>query len=207
MAQGSFWPFVTIFTGLTVLPLWFMVRSEIKFSVYIDNNVWDFFFDKEIDLAKELPPDKFHFCIPPHAKFEIDLIPDLGKREFIRKTMNERVETKSYFGFANPMRSDEEQLNGGFGDLLNPDVGGDFAEIDESELRENLERRYLKNKKRPTGLYENEMDIELATRSLHDVVLTLDKKRPLTKGYRVVFLNDFDQSNLTLAAFIISKTN
>jgi hypothetical protein len=50
-------------------------------------------------------------------------------------------------------------------------------------------------------------NISLATRSFHSVVLTLDKRSAALKaahdqGGKVVWLNEFDTSGLTLAEFI-----
>jgi hypothetical protein len=40
-------------------------------SIYIDNNVWDFLFDRRLDLAAELPRPDYCICITREAEFEI----------------------------------------------------------------------------------------------------------------------------------------
>ncbi len=45
-------------------------------SIYIDNNVWDLLFEKEIDLSVELPSDEFCLCLTREAEFEIPPIPE-----------------------------------------------------------------------------------------------------------------------------------
>jgi hypothetical protein len=64
---------------------------------------------------------------------------------------------------------------------------------------------------RPTKLQKHEADISLAARSFHSVVLTLDKRSTALKaaydqGGKVVWLNGFDASGLTLADYIRNAT-
>jgi hypothetical protein len=44
-------------------------------NVYIDNNVWNFLFDRELDLAIELPRDEYRLFLTREAEFEIPPIP------------------------------------------------------------------------------------------------------------------------------------
>lgn len=86
--------------------------------VYLDNNVWDFLFDRGLDLSTELPPDEFCVCITREAEFEIPPIPDSKKqlKNFIYETIKKcTIETKSYFGFHNYDHPQSEQRVGGFG--------------------------------------------------------------------------------------------
>ena len=58
-------------------------------SIYLDTNVWDFLFERQLDLEVELPSDEFCICITREAEFEIPPIPD-GKAElkmFIEATI------------------------------------------------------------------------------------------------------------------------
>jgi hypothetical protein len=44
-------------------------------GVYIDNNVWDFLFERNLDLSVELPSADFCLCLTSEAEFEIPPIP------------------------------------------------------------------------------------------------------------------------------------
>ncbi|MDB6061975.1 MAG: hypothetical protein JWM78_2078 [Verrucomicrobiaceae bacterium] len=77
---------------------------------------------------------------------------------------------------------------------------------------EQQKNRLGATKKVSTKLYKNEADISIAARAMHSVVLTLDKKAgPINdaykKGGKVVFLDDFDSSGLSLKEFIRSHIN
>jgi hypothetical protein len=74
---------------------------------------------------------------------------------------------------------------------------------------EQQRSRLSSGKKQITQLYKNEADISLAARSFHSVVLTLDKKNgPLKDAYeqggKVIFLTNFENSGMSLSAFIKS---
>src|ERR1700722_2815849 len=69
-------------------------------SVYIDNNVWDFLYDRQMDLAAELPREEFCICITREAEFEIPPMPT-EKRAFVEATIARcEIRTDSFFGFA-----------------------------------------------------------------------------------------------------------
>ncbi len=168
-------------------------------SVYIDNNVWDFLFERQMDLAKELPRDEFCVCITREAEFEIPPMPP-EKRVFVEATIARcKIITDVFFGFGSESLPLDEQRVGGFGEgrWISPE---ELAFIEQQQTA-------LKDRMRPTKLYGGEADLSLAARSVHAVVLSLDKKRgPINKAYeqggKVVFLTDFDKSGLTLREFI-----
>lgn len=175
-------------------------------SVYIDNNIWDFLFERKLNLAVELPRDEFCICITREAEFEIPPIP-LEKAElksFIDDTIAKcGIRTDWIFGFNDDSLSQSEQRFAGFDQ-------GRWASQDEIDFmvqqRTPLTVRTTK-KNRKTGLYKDEADIALAARSFHSIVLSLDAKRgPIndayTQGGKVVFLTDFDQSCVSLSDFI-----
>lgn len=169
-------------------------------SVFIDGNVWNFLFDRNLDLSVELPSDEFILCHTREAEFEIPVgKPELDK--FIEATINRcNIKTDSYFGFSDETRPPSEQRFGGF------DVGR-FATPEEIDF---ISRHRASQIERPTKLQKNEADIALAARSLHSVVLTLDQKSVPMKnaskqGGRVVYLNDFGHQKLPLAVFIKSR--
>lgn len=68
-------------------------------SIYIDNNVWDLLFEKEIDLSVELPSDEFCLCLTREAEFEIPPIPEekAALKKFIYDTIEKcSIETRPY---------------------------------------------------------------------------------------------------------------
>ena len=172
-------------------------RRDMPIGVFIDGNVWNFLFDRKLDLAAELPSNEWGIMHTREAEFEIPA----GKPAldaFIQETMARcNVQTDILFGFADETRPVAEQRFGGF------DVGR-FAHPDEIAFIANQRASQVV---RPTRLQKHEADISLAARSFHSVVLTLDRRSAPLKaardqGGKVVWLNDYDASALTLAEFI-----
>jgi hypothetical protein len=166
-------------------------------GVLIDGNVWNFLFERKLDLVAELPAAEWGIMHTREAEFEIPVgKPELGA--FIKETMERcNVETDSFFGCADETRPPAEQRFGGL------DVGR-FALPDEIAF---LASQRASQVERPTKLRKHEADISLAARSFHSIVLTLDRRSaPLRaardQGGQVVWLDDFDASGLTLAEFI-----
>lgn len=172
-------------------------------SVYIDNNVWDFLFERQLDLAAELPRDEFCVFITREAEFEIPPIPahKAELKAFIQSTIVQcEIRTNRLFGFGDASVPEDEQRVGGFG------IGW-WARKQELAFIRQQRTPPRDAPKRPTKLYKNEADISLAARSFEAVVLSLDRKPgPLYDAYgrggRVVFLKDFDQAGLSLADLI-----
>lgn len=172
-------------------------------SVYLDNNVWDFLFERKIDLSVALPRPDFCVCITREAEFEIPPIPpDKAElKAFIENTIAKcSVRVDSLFGFYDDSLPPEEQRVGGF------DVGRwagaeEIAFINQQKMPVGT---LIKNPK--TGLYKHEADISLAARSFHSVVLSNDKSGPINKAYqqggKVVYLTNFDYSGMSLGDFI-----
>lgn len=173
-------------------------------DIYIDHNVWDFLFDRQLDLATELPAEEFALHLTREAEFEILPTPD-NKRLYILDNIEKcNIDTRPYFGFFDDRHSLADQRVGGL------DIGY-LASREEIEFIQSQQSRLGTNKKEKTRLFKNEADISLAARSLHAVVLTLDRKTgPLLDAYhqggKVVFLNDFDSSGLSLKRFILTKS-
>lgn len=173
-------------------------------SVYIDNNVWDFLFDRQMDLAAELSRDEFCVCITREAEFEIPPMPS-EKRAFVEATIARcQIKTDTFFGFANPALPANEQRVGGFGH-------GRWISPEEQAFIQQ-QRTALKDTKRPTGLHKGEADLSIAARAVHSVVLSFDAKTgPInsayTRGGKVIFLTDFEKSGLSLREFIHAKLN
>jgi hypothetical protein len=170
-------------------------------GVYIDNNVRDFLFQRQLDLAAELPRDEFCFCMTREEEFEIPVIPPEkpALRDFIEASIERAVvKTDSFFGFYVDAHAPDEQRMGG------SNVGR-WATQEELAFLE--QQRTSLGSKRPTKLYKNEADRSIAACAFHSVVLTLDRKTgPINQAYkqggRVVFLTEFDRSGKTLAEFI-----
>lgn len=172
-------------------------------NVYIDNNVWDFLFERQLDLAVELPREEWRLCITRETEFEVSSIPSKKLKDFIASTVAKcGIRTDAFFGFNDDGLPPDEQRVGGW------DIG-QWASPEEVAFAAQ-QKTALKTKKRPTKLHQGEADISLAARSLHSVVLSLDAKTgPINDAYkqggRVVFLTDFDKSGLSLANFIKAR--
>ncbi|MDX8399084.1 MAG: hypothetical protein R8K20_02400 [Gallionellaceae bacterium] len=164
-------------------------------KIFIDNNVWDKFFENQIELSKELPASEFELRITAEAEFEIRAMPE-KLSNYVRAQIEQAVvKTDLCFGFYDDRHSPDEQRAGGFGDLFDPSQGGRFIELDEQEVIKQ-ESNLLGEKNSKTRLYKHEADIALAARSVHSVVLTYDKKRALKRARerteRVINLNNWD---------------
>jgi hypothetical protein len=169
-------------------------------SVYIDNNVWDFLFERKFDLAIELPRHEYCLFLTREAEFEIPPIENAELKAFIEKTIKDcGIETRSFFGFYDPRHPPDEQRVGGFN-------VGYLISNEEAAFIEQQRAKMGSDKKSTTRLYKNEADISLAARSFHSVVLSLDKKGPLKDAYeqggKVIFLTDFENSRMSLSDFI-----
>jgi len=173
-------------------------------NVFIDSNVWNFLFERQIDLAVALPSDRFCPYIPREAEFEVARIPPekAALKAFVEATIEKcGVRTDTFFGFNDDSLPPDEQRIGGL------DIGR-WISREEHEFMDQ-QRAALKtaNKKRPTKLHPNEAGISLAARAFQSVVMTLDAKPgPIRNAHRqgsmVVFLTDFDKSGLPLGDFI-----
>jgi hypothetical protein len=171
--------------------------------VFFDNNVWDFLFVRQLDLAVQLPQTEFRISITREAEFEIAAIPAHKAllKEFIANTLARRpVRTDAFFGFYDKSLPASEQR-------MAPFNSGRFAERSESHFMADQNARPRSRKKNPkTGLYAHEADISLATRSLRYVVLTLDEAGALKdahkQGGRVIYLAKFDPNKMSLGQFI-----
>lgn len=169
--------------------------------VYLDNNVWDFLYEHKLDLAVELPSEEFRIFLTREAEFEIPPIASAALKAFIASTIQScSISTDSLFGFSDDSLPRSEQRVGGWGE-------GRWASTEELAFIGQQKIPSGRAKKRKTGLYKDEADISLAARSFHSLVLSLDKKagpinRASLQGGKVLFLNDFDKSKMSLKNFI-----
>ena len=80
-----------------------------KIHVYIDSCAWNYLFRNQLDLAQELPGDRYSLCVTREVEIEIDAIPATGKdgidkralKQFIADAIETNsIQTTSVFGFA-----------------------------------------------------------------------------------------------------------
>ena len=177
-------------------------------NVYIDNNVWDFLFERSIDLGEALPSNEFSLFITREAEFEIPPMPN-KKREYVERVMlTANVKTDRYFGFYDERYPANEQRSGGFGDKFDASVkGGRFISKDEC-IAMKSEGHLLGKVNKKTHLLKNEADISLAARAVHSIILTLDNKKALKRAQkttgRVINIKKWDIET-PLSEFIKSE--
>ncbi|WP_057092984.1 hypothetical protein KV708_19350 [Comamonas thiooxydans] len=172
--------------------------------VFIDSCAWNYLYENEVDLEKELPPDRFSIRLVREVEIELQAIPDVGGdgvdksglKAFIRRNIERLPVTTSYtFGFAT-LESDgtpsKTQVYGGFN-------VGTFQPKEERDFyaRSEIQQQLQNGKKTKSGLGKNEADASLAAKSVLNIVLTnerMNKSGPLrvasVSGGRVIYLED-----------------
>ena len=181
-------------------------RPDGKIAVTLDNNVWDFLFQRNIDLALELPLDEFAIFITREVEIEGLAIPEkpskAALKDYISRTISDSdIRTTSVFGFASD--GPGPRRVGGFGH-------GTFQSQTEREFYAAISEQYLLGKsKTKSQLTKNEGDAAVAAQSFFSIALTCegpDKSGPLRfaaeHGGKVLYLGEFDQSGLTLKEYI-----
>lgn len=188
-----------------------------KIHVYIDSCAWNYLFRNQLDLAQELPGDRYSLCVTREVEIEIDAIPATGKdgidkralKQFIADAIETNsVQTTSVFGFASvePDGSlSKIQVFGGF------DQGTFQSTADREWYESEAVTKLLDGKKLSgSGLGKAQADASLAVRSFGAVVLTderKDKNGPLKlarkqSGCIVHLSEDLEPSGLALGAFM-----
>ena len=181
-------------------------RRDGKIAITLDNNVWNFLFEKRIDLDSELPPDQFAIFIPREVEIEALAIPAHPSKselkDYIARTIVScGIRTTSVFGFA----------TGGPGPQRYGGVGqGTWQSQTEREFYAAIREQYLIGRSiKNSQLGDNEGDAAVAAKSFFSVVLTCEHTRktgPLRfaaeHGGKILCLADFDPSKLTLKAYI-----
>jgi hypothetical protein len=189
--------------------------------IFLDNNAFDFFLNRNIDLLNVLPAGKYELYITPEVEDEIENISNVVLKDSIIKYIQDNnIKTHSYFGYvsAEDIRED--------GNVSNKYIAGyssaetfhtDCGTIASAEVMDFFGR----DKETCKIKYNNEIDSLLASRSIIGIVLTCDNKRILRtareKGHRIVLLGKtnpledgakqcgFDASNKTLEEFILGN--
>lgn len=192
-----------------------MTSTDPRIDVYLDTNVFDFLFTRGFDLCAELPLDEFRLLIPPEVMLEVKLI--TGTKLCFALATIERccVKIDYPFGFSNSGQPPDEQRVAGFGVgrfFTKPESDFLHAQVAKSGPFNFEARRKLEQKVAP-----NEADRALGARSYRAAVLTCDKDRgPIRDAHldaahedpgkrsRVVDLNNFCASNLSLKRFILN---
>jgi hypothetical protein len=181
-------------------------RPDGKIAITLDNNVWNFLFDKNIDLASELPADLFTIHITREIEIETLAIPDRDSKkalkEYIAGTIAScGIKTTWVFGFAH--EGPGPQRHGGFG-------VGTWQSQTEQEFYAAIRERFLIGKSQKNSmLSDNEGDAAVAAKSFSSIALTCelpDKIGPLRfaseHGGKVLYLESFERSGLTLRVYI-----
>ena len=181
-------------------------RSDGKIAITLDNTVWNFLFHRKIDLAVQLPTNRFAIFITREVEIEKDAIPEKESkrelREYIARTIaSANIQTTLVFGFAREEPGPER--HGGF------DVGV-WQSPTETEFYRAIQERLLigKSEKR-SQLSDNEGDAAVAAKSFSSIALTCErpnKPGPLSfaaaHGGKVLYLDGFEQSGLRLREFV-----
>jgi len=185
-------------------------RTDGKIAITLDNNVWDFLFLKQIDLAVELPPEEFAIFITREVEIETLAIPaadptKAALKDYIARTIVScDIKTTSVFGFASSHGPGPQRL-GGFGQ-------GTWQSQTEREFYAAIRERYLFGKgEKNSQITGNEADAAVAAQSFFSIALTCeraDKSGPLRfaaeHGGKILYLEGFDRSGLTLKAYVAS---
>lgn len=168
-------------------------------SVLIDNNAWNFFYARNFDFYRELPPEEFSLFVTREVEVEIGAIPVEGKdgvdkrplKRYIHESIHRNeIATTATFGFAEANPSDGPGTYAGFGQ-------GTFQSDEERDWYgdEKIKSYIIGKSKRNSGLTHNQADAAVAFFSFVGIVLTCDRKTgPIAEaeksGGNVVFLSD-----------------
>jgi hypothetical protein len=184
-------------------------RQDGFIAVTIDSNVWNLFFEINLDLATELPPDRFKIFIPREVEIEIAAIPDNAEKAALKDYIHAQmaaldVHTQSVFGFAHD--GGGPQRCGGFG-------VGPWQSDTEREFYNLIRNQYLLGKKATKSqLSKNEGDAALGANSFSSIVLTCDvTPGPLTfalkNGGKVLDMRCFLKLGVALADYVATYHN
>ena len=184
----------------------FKARPDGKIALTLDNNTWHFFFKEEIDLAEELPSDRFAITMPREVDIEWQAATGGGdndrRKRYIEAALSSGiVEVRWLFGFSE-MNTSGPQRVAGFDQGVWLDKGeGDFVH--------RFRAHFATAATRPTGLKKDEADAWVGSRSFSSIVLTCespDKPGPLKVakrlGGKILYLPDLRKSGLSLREYV-----
>ena len=173
--------------------------------IFLDNNMWDYFYRFKIDISHYFPEEKFTLFISKQGRYEIDQAPSSKEefKQFVYSHLTNTVNEDHIFGFHNDQLPDDEQRISGFG-------MGRFTSCEENQARDFLYQKFGTNDKRKTKniLFKQEADIELGALSMaNNIVISFDSKNgPLKEaskcGGKVIFLNKEKSEETSVDKFI-----
>jgi len=185
----------------------FKARPDGKIALTLDNNAWHFFFKEEIDLAKELPSERFAITMPREVDIEWQASPD-GENNDHRKRYIEAalssgtVEVRWLFGFSEMNPANGPRRVAGFDQ-------GVWLEEEERDFVHRFQAHFATASMRPTGLKKDEADAWVGSRSFSSIVLTCEspyKRGPLKTakrlGGKILYLQDMCKSGLSLREYV-----
>ena len=186
----------------------FTKRLDGQIAVALDNNVWNFLFDRRLNLASELPSEEFEIFIPREIEIETEAIPPkeskVALKEFIARTIAEcGIKTHWVFGFST--KGSGPQRVGGFGQ-------GTWQGKTESDFYAAINQRFLTGQpEMGSQLTRNVGDAAVAAKSFSSIVLTCESRKvngPLRfaadNGGAILYLDTFDGTGQTLKEFIVA---
>ena len=181
-------------------------RSDGLIAVTLDNNVWDFLFARNLDIATELPSEEFAIFITREVEIESAAIPDVEAKallkEYIARTITRcGIKTTAVFGLATD--GPGPQRVGGWDQ-------GTWQSRTEREFYDAIRRPYLFGRPETNSqLTKNESDAAVAAQSFFSIALTCEKpgkSGPLRfaaeHGGKVLYLGGIDLSGRTLKEHI-----
>ncbi|MGV1768015.1 hypothetical protein [Rhizobium rhizogenes] len=181
-------------------------RADGLIAVTLDNNVWDFLFAKNLDLAAELPADEFAVFITREVEIESMAIPAIESKaklkDYVAQTIARcGIKTTAVFGFASDGQG--PQRVAGFDQ-------GTWQSQTEREFYDAIRERFLSGKSETKSmLAKNEGDAAVAAQSFFSIALTCErpeKSGPLRfaaeHGGKVLYLPDLDRSGLPLKGYV-----
>lgn len=181
-------------------------RSDGRIAITLDNNVWNFLYDGNIDLAVELPRERFAIFITRQVEIETLAIPSIttkaALKQFIARTIAKcGIATTWVFGFDSG--GPGPQRYGGFDQ-------GVWQSQTEREFYEAIQQQYLTNKSaKKSQLNGNEGDAAVAAQSFFSIALTCESpgnpgplRYAAEHGGKVLYLADCAASRLSLRSDI-----
>jgi len=186
----------------------------VKTTIYIDSCAWNYLYDKNVDLSKELPNALYAIFLTSEVEIEVSKIPDnkLALKNYIQTSIREnQIATTRVFGFQT-LEPDgtpsPTQVYGGFGQ-------GTFQSVEEQRYYAlpATKKHIVSPKKTNSGLGKNQAGASLAVRAACSIILTNEKPNktgPLRSaaesGGRIVYLQaEVWPSGLSLGEYLASK--
>lgn len=188
-------------------------------GVLIDSCAWNYLYKNEINLERELPPNRFRVYVTREVEIELGAIPEVGRdgtdkralKAYIKQGIDRLpVKTSYVFGFQSiepDGTPSPVQVYGGFG-------VGTFQSKEATEFYAipEIKQQIHSGKKSNSGLGKNQADASLAAKSFHSIVLTnerMNKTGPLKVaadlGGKIVYLEaQVKPSGLTIGEYLES---